>query len=136
MREAWLYQWLADGVLMLHFAVVVFVVGGLVLIIAGNLRKWQWVNGFRFRLLHGAAIAFVVAQAWLGAECPLTTLERWLRQQAQVPVHQQGFIEYWLQRILFFEAPGWVFVLVYTLFGLLVLVIWFCFPPSRRCRRK
>ena len=69
-------QLLADIVLVLHFAVVLFVVGGLVLILAGNLIGWRWVNSLWFRLLHLAAIAIVVAEAWLGITCPLTTLER------------------------------------------------------------
>ena len=44
------YQMFADLILLLHFAVVVFVVGGLVLIIAGNMRGWHWVNALWFRL--------------------------------------------------------------------------------------
>ena len=69
------YQFLADAVLVLHFGIVVFVVGGLVLVVAGNALRWRWVNAFGFRLAHLAAIAVVVAQSWLGEVCPLTTLE-------------------------------------------------------------
>jgi hypothetical protein len=69
------YGVLADVVLVVHFAVVVFVVGGLPLIVVGNLRGWLWVDDFRFRVAHLAAIVFVAAQAWLGRICPLTTLE-------------------------------------------------------------
>lgn len=136
MRESSLYQWLADGVLVLHFAVVVFVVGGLGVIVIGNLARWRWVNDFWFRLSHGCAVSIIVFQSLLGMACPLTDLERWLRQQAQTTSYQGSFIEYWLQRILFFEAPAWVFMLGYTLFGLLVMVIWLCFPPRRHRRRK
>ena len=69
------YQLLADVVLTLHFAVVAFVVGGVVFVILGNLVGWHWVNAFSLRLAHLAAIGFVVAEAWLGATCPLTRLE-------------------------------------------------------------
>jgi hypothetical protein len=31
--------------------------------------------------------------------------------------------------MIFYEAPFWVFTLVYTVFGLLVLVAWWYFPP-------
>ena len=41
-----MYQFLADAVLVLHFGVVLFVVGALVLILAGNARHWRWVNDF------------------------------------------------------------------------------------------
>ncbi len=130
MRDEPLYQLLADAVLMLHFALVALVVGGLVLILVGNLRGWRWVNGLWFRLLHLAAIGVVVAQAWLGATCPLTSLEMWLRARAGATTYNGSFIEYWLQRLLYYEAPSWVFTLVYSLFGLLVAATWWRFPPT------
>jgi len=131
------YQLLADVVLTLHFAVVAFVVGGVVLVILGNLAGWRWVNALGFRLVHLAAIAMVVAEAWLGATCPLTRLEMWLRAQARAVTYSSGFIEHWVQRLLYYEAPAWVFALAYTLFGLLVVALWFRFPPrARRSARQ
>ena len=117
-----------------NLALVAFVVGGLVLTIVGNLLAWRWVNGLGFRLLHLAAIGVVVVQAWLGATCPLTSLEMWLRAKARATTYTGSFIEHWLQRILYFEASAWVFTLVYSLFGLVVIATWWYFPPrfSRR----
>jgi hypothetical protein len=71
------------------------------------------VNRPWFRVLHGAAIATVVLQSWLGITCPLTDLEWWLRAQAGEVLPARGFIELWLHRLLFFQAPGWVFALAY-----------------------
>ena len=82
-----------------------------------QLRGWRFVNGWWFRLAHLAAIAVVVAQAWLGVVCPLTTLESWLRVQAGEAAYETSFIEHWLTRILFYDAPAWVFTAAYTLFG-------------------
>ena len=124
-------QVLADAVLLLHLAVVVFVIGGLVAIVGGSLAGWRWVGSMRFRIVHLAAIGVVVAQAWLGQTCPLTTLESWLRLQAGEPGYEGGFIEHWVQSILFYEAPAWVFTLLYTAFALIVLVSWWRFPPRR-----
>jgi hypothetical protein len=126
------YQLLADAVLTVHFALVVFVVGALPLIVIGNARGLIFVNGWWFRLAHLAAIAVVVAQAWLGVVCPLTTLEGWLRAQAGQATYESSFIEHWLTRILFYEAPGWVFTAAYTLFGLAVVAAWWRFPPRKR----
>lgn len=131
MNDALPYGLLADLVLSAHFTLVLFVVGGLPLIVAGNLAGWRWVNRFGFRLAHLATIAIVAAEAWLGVTCPLTTLEGWLREQAGQSGPGPGFIEYWLQRLLFFEAPPWVFICAYTLFGLLVAATWWRFPPQR-----
>ena len=128
------YQLFADWVLSLHVAIVAFIVVGLVLVIVGNLRAWRWVNALWFRLVHLAAIAAVVAEAWLGVVCPLTSLEMWLRAKARATTYTGSFIEHWLQRILYFEASAWVFTLVYSLFGLVVIATWWYFPPrfSRR----
>jgi hypothetical protein len=126
------YQLLADAVLLLHFAVVLFVVGGLVAILVGNRLDWGWVNRRWFRLAHLAAVGVIVAQAWLGKLCPLTTLEAWLRTQAGAPAYQGSFIEHWLQRLIYFDAPAWAFTLAYTVFAVLVAAVWWKYPPRRR----
>lgn len=124
---------LANLVLVLHVVVVLFVVGGLVLIVLGNWRRWSWVNAWWFRLAHLAAIAVVVAESWFGIVCPLTTLEAWLRVRAGAPLYGgSGFVEHWLQRLLYYDAPAWVFTLGYTAFALLVGLAWWRFPPRRR----
>jgi polyferredoxin len=107
-----------------------------VLIVAGNLAHWRWVNAAWFRLLHLGAIAFVVGQTWLGITCPLTTLEVWLRTQAGAGTYSGGFIEHWVQQVLFYSAPPWVFNLAYSLFGLLVVAVWVLFPPELKRRGK
>jgi len=124
--------WLANAVLVLHLALVGFVVGGLLLVVVGNLARWRWVNGLGFRLAHAVAIAVVVAEAWFGLTCPLTTLEMWLRARAGAATYGGGFVEHWLQRLLYYDAPAWVFVVIYSLFGLMVAATWWYFPPTSR----
>lgn len=126
------YRHAADAVLMLHVGVVVFIVGGLVLVLWGGRAGWRWVRSLVFRMLHLAAIAYVAARSWFGVACPLTVLESWLRRQAGQGVYQRGFIEDWLQRGLYFDAPAWVFVLVYSVFAGLVAASWWWVPPLRR----
>jgi polyferredoxin len=132
MPDPHIYRLLADAVLVVHFAVVVFVVGGLALVFMGNIRHWRWVNSLLFRLTHLVTVGIVVTQAWLGELCPLTVLESWLRRQAGEAAYSTSFIEHWLQRALYYEAPLWVFTLIYTLFGMLVAYAWWYFPPKRR----
>jgi hypothetical protein len=122
----------ADAVLVLHTAVVLFVVGGLVMVVVGNLLGcWPWVNRPWFRALHALAIATVVAQSWLGITCPLTDLEWWLRAHAGEVMPDKGFIELWLHRFLFWSGPPWAFALAYTLFGAAVAAAWWRWPPRR-----
>ena len=127
---------LADAVLVVHFAIVVFVVGGFAFIVAGNVRGWRLAANVRFRTAHLAAIVFVAAQAWLGQACPLTTLESWLRTQAGAPGYEKSFIEHWLQRLIFYDAPLWVFVLAYTAFAIAVAWAWWRYPPRSTGKRS
>ena len=135
-REALPYGPLADVVLALHVGVVLFVVGGFLLIVFGNLRGWRWVNALRFRIVHLAAIGIVVAEAWFGVACPLTALEGWLRTRAQETAYASGFIEHWLSRLLYHDAPHWVFTAAYSLFALAVAAAWWRFPPRRSTRKS
>lgn len=123
---------LADAVLAVHLGVVLFVVGGLLLIVIGNGLGWTFVNRPTFRLLHLAAIAVVVAESWFGIECPLTTLEAALRLRAGEPAQAGSFIGALMQRLLYIDAPGWVFTTAYTLFGVAVAAAWWRYPPVGR----
>lgn len=122
---------LADAILVLHVAVVAFVVGGLLLILLGGALRWRWVRRPGFRWTHLALVGFIVAQTWLGELCPLTTWEQDLRGAAGQVTHDQGFIEFWLGRLIFLEAPWWAFVAAYTLFGALVAASWWWVRPER-----
>lgn len=123
---------MADGVLIVHVLFVVFVVFGLLAVYAGYFLQWQWVRQPVWRVAHLLAIGYVVVQAWLGIVCPLTTLEMALREKAGEVVYSGSFIQHWLQNLLFFDAPDWVFVLVYSVFGSLVLASWFVVRPQKR----
>ena len=122
---------LADAVLLLHLAVVVFVVGGLGFIVLGNVMRWSAANAPLFRWVHLFAIMVVVVQSWLGVECPLTTLENWLRLRAGGSGYEAGFVQHWVSAVLYYQAPAWVFATVYTVFGATVLASWRAWPPRR-----
>ncbi|REJ69011.1 MAG: DUF2784 domain-containing protein [Planctomycetota bacterium] len=131
-----IYRILADAVVVIHVAFVLFVVCGLLLILVGGLCGWNWVRNTRLRLAHLLAITVVVVQAWLGVICPLTILENRLRQWGGSEPYPGSFIGYWAHELLFFQAPAWVFTLCYTLFGLLVLASLFFVRPHLFDRRK
>lgn len=123
------YVWLANGILLVHLLFVAFVVFGLVAVYVGYWRGWLWVRKRGFRLAHLAAIGFVVAQAWLGRICPLTVWEMKLRASAGLDTYSGSFIQHWLQSLLYYSAPDWVFVLAYSLFGALVVFSWWLVRP-------
>ncbi|WP_447528701.1 DUF2784 domain-containing protein [Vreelandella sp. TE19] len=124
------YLLLADAVLIVHVLFVAFVVGGLLAVYVGRLLGWRWVRNRRFRLVHLGAIGYVAVQAWLGLVCPLTRLEMALRFEANQATYAGAFIQHWLQSLIYYTAPAWVFGLVYSVFGALVLASWWAVPPK------
>lgn len=127
-----LYKLGADFTVVIHFAFVLFVLLGQILITIGALAGWDWVRNFKFRVIHLASILFVVAESLAGVICPLTTLEKWLRERAGESSYQGDFIASWVHEALFMEAEPWVFTLCYSLFGLFVLITFFIAPPQRK----
>lgn len=122
---------LADTLLALHVGVVLSVVGLLPLVLLGGVRGWAWVRRFRLRLTHLLLMVFIAAQAWLGQLCPLTVWEQDLRRIAGEGSYRESFIEHWLSRLLYWEAPWWVFVAAYTGFAVLVGLAWWWVRPRR-----
>ena len=119
------YRLLADVVVAIHALYVGFVVFGLVAILAGRAMGWRWVRNSYFRILHLAAIGFVCAESLIGIDCPLTTLENGLRLGGGQRGYGSDFIGYWLDRMIFYDLPPRVFMVIYLGFGLLVLsTIW------------
>jgi len=129
MESKVIYLFLADSILVIHMLFVLFIFFGLLLIFAGKLFMWPWVRNPWFRLAHFIGIAVVVLQSWLGVICPLTTWEMALRSKAGNTVYAGSFISHWLTELLYYQAPEWVFVVCYTVFGVLVGASWFWVHP-------
>lgn len=135
MNEARFYQLAADGLLVLHALFILFVVAGFAAILLGLKLRRGWARNFWFRVSHLAAIGIVVLQAWLDWLCPLTLWESALRRRAGELPYEGSFIEYWLHRLIFYEAEPWVFTTAYTVFGIGVALTWILAPPRvGRCR--
>ncbi|HIQ22043.1 MAG TPA: DUF2784 domain-containing protein [Planctomycetes bacterium] len=124
-----IYRVLADTVLILHALYASVVVFGLIAILIGVWRRWQWVRNFWFRLIHFLMIFVVAVLSLLGWPCPLTDLERSLRDAAGQATYAGAFIEHWVGELLFYDFPTWVFAVTYCLFGLAVLGTLLLAPP-------
>jgi energy-converting hydrogenase Eha subunit F len=129
MESKALYSLVADAILVTHVLFVAFVVFSLILIFVGKLLSWLWVRNPWFRVTHLLGIGVVVLQSWFGVICPLTIWEMDLRSKAGETIYEDSFITHWLNEILYYQAPSWVFVVCYTAFGGLVLASWFLVRP-------
>ena len=119
---------LADALLVVHFVIAAFIVGGLVLVWLGAALGWNWTRAPWFRYLHLGAIAFVAAEAVAGVACPLTAWEDLLRGG----VRPESFVGRWVQRLLYYQAPEWVFTVAYVLWTAATLLTLWLVPPRRK----
>ena len=89
-----LYRVLADLVMLLHFAYIVFVMGGAFLVL--HRRGWMW--------LHLPAVAWGVLVELFAKTCPLTPLEGALRARAGQAGYTGGFIDHYIGRAIYPEG--------------------------------
>lgn len=112
------YRILADAVLVLHLAFIVFVV-------AGGLLLWRFP---RLPWVHIPAVLWGVGIELSGGICPLTPLENRLRQLGGEAGYTGGFIEHYLLAIIYPPAltPAWQTALGVGLavFNLVVYARW------------
>ena len=116
---------MADVLLVVHFLIVAFIVGGLLLVWVGAALGWRWVRNPWFRYLHLGAIAFVGVEAVLGVMCPLTVWEDMLRGG----VKAESFVGRWVRYFLYYTAPEWVFTAAYAGWTLATLLTLWRVPP-------
>ena len=104
------YGLLADLVVTLHLAFVLFtVLGGLLAF------RWRWVPW-----LHVPAAAWGGFVEVTGRICPLTPLENWLRNAAEGSRYEGDFIDHYLVPIIY--PPTLTRGIQLALGGLLVVV--------------
>lgn len=123
---------IADALLVVHFLIAAFIVGGLPLIWLGAARRWRWVRNPLFRYLHLAAIALVALEALLGVACPLTVWEDLLRGG----LRPESFVGRWVYAALYYRAPDWVFTAAYVLWAAATLLTLWRVPPDRSGRAR
>lgn len=79
------------------------------------------------RLLHAMAIGVVALESVFGLQCPLTTWEDVLRG-----LHSDvGFIQRWAGRLLYYDLPESVFLIVYVGAAAVTALAWIKVPPRR-----
>jgi len=96
-----LYKALADGVVVVHFLWILFLIFG-----GFWGRRQRWV-----RLVHIPALVFAFLLELFRWYCPLTHLEVWLRRKHDPALAYAGsFIAHYLERLIYLEVDRWVIV--------------------------
>jgi uncharacterized protein DUF2784 len=88
---ATIYHLLADSVILIHFAFILFVVFGGFLCLGW--RKLVWV--------HAPAVIWGAAVEWAGWICPLTPLENWFLVRAGSTSYSGGFVAQYIMPVIY-----------------------------------
>jgi Protein of Unknown function (DUF2784) len=115
------YRVLADAVVFVHFAFVVFVAVG------SLLARYRPV----FVWLHLPALAWAVGIVTVGYECPLTALENRLRRLGGEGAYPGGFVDHYIENVLY---PQRLTPLLLILAGGTVVVGYVALLTDRRRR--
>lgn len=126
------YRLGADAVALLHLAYALTIVLGQLLIVIGIPLRWAWIRNLKFRIIHVLMILIVVVESWFGITCPLTSLEKYFREQAGQTSYEGDFIANSIHKLLFFEFTPATFTWIYSCFGALVIGTWCLAPPRVR----
>ena len=86
-----LYRVLADGVVVFHLAFIIFVA-------VGSLLAWRWPA---VAWAHLPALAWGAGSVAIGLPCPLTPLEKWLRRLAGDDGYAGGFVDHYVEDVVY-----------------------------------
>jgi hypothetical protein len=105
------YRMLAEATMVAHFAFLAYVV-------AGGFLAWRWPAAiWPHLMLAGWGLATIVVRL----DCPLTGLEDWARRRAGQPGLSTGFINHYLNGVVY---PERYHALVQALVAATVAVSW------------
>lgn len=116
-------------ILAIHLIIIGFNLFGLVAIPLGAWRGWRFVHGPRWRLLHIASLGVTALQALLGRICFLTL---WQGVASEERGAATPLIMHWVNSLIYWPLPLWVFTLIYVLAFAYVLALLWLVPLRRR----
>jgi hypothetical protein len=103
-----LYRLLADLVVVAHLLFIAFVA-------VGSVLAWRWP---RLLWLHVPVVVWAAAIVTVDFTCPLTPLEKHLRERAGQSSYGGGFIDHYVDGVVY---PGRFTALARLLVGLLIV---------------
>jgi hypothetical protein len=125
---------LADLIVVVHFAWILFMLIGFVLTLLGFWWK-RFFDKWLFRTLHLLGIVYVGLLAVLREYCPLTVLENALREKYDPYLTYPGsFIVHYLQRLVYPDIQP-LMILIPTMIIAIFTILVFIFRPPRKIKR-
>jgi hypothetical protein len=125
------YSLLADIIVVVHLVYACFVLFGFLAIVIGVPCGWNWIRYFPFRVTHLVCTVFVPLETLIRMTCPLTTLENFFLRASGAEGYSRSFIGNIVSKVLFYDAPEWIFAIIYVALAILVVLYFIIVPPFR-----
>ena len=119
-------------VLAVHVAIIAFNLFGLIAIPVGAHHGWAWVRAPLWRALHLLSLGAVALQAVAGRACFLTV---WQDDLAGVRAADTPLIMRWVNAVIFWPLPMWVFTALYIAVLAYALALLWLVPPGPTAKR-
>ena len=116
----------SEIVLLFHFCIFLFMVLSFFLIPLGYYHKWEWVKNRYYRLIHIILMGIIFIETILGFMCPLTILEKFLRNDIEI----NNKITQIIHQVMYWDLPTYQFIILYLLSLLYLIFLWFFFKPD------
>ena len=128
-----LYKILADLIVAIHFAWILFMLTGAMLTLSSFFHK-RFFDRWLFRTVHLCGIIYVALLAILREYCPLTILENTLRSKYMPDLTYPGsFIVHYIERLVYPDVNPLI-ILVPTIFIALFTILVFIIKPPAKIR--
>ena len=137
-----LYKVLADLIVVIHFAWILFMLWGFFLTMCGFIsayvlrrKKDRWrifFDRWVFRTIHMGGILYVAIMTLLGIACPLTIMENGLREHYNPDLTYHGsFVVHYIEKIVYPEANFLFFLIPTIVIAVFSIVMFILRPPAK-----
>jgi len=126
-----LYKILADLIVVIHFAWILFMLFGFILTLCGFFYR-SFFDWWLFRTLHLCGIAYVSLLAIMGKYCPLTLWENTLRARYYPDLIYPGsFIVYYIERLVYPDVNPLIILIPTVIIAIFTVVVFIIRPPIK-----
>lgn len=127
------YKILADLIVVMHFAWVLFMLIGFILTLFGFFWK-GFFDRWLFRTLHLFGIGYVSILSITGKYCPLTIWENTLRQKYDSSLtYPASFMIHYVEKLVYPNINPLI-ILIPTIFIALFSILFFILRPPKKIR--
>ena len=125
------YKLLAEAIVIIHFAWVLFALAGFILTLYGFFRR-EFFDRWLFRTIHAGGILFVGIIVVLGGYCPLTLWENALRAKYDPSlVYAGSFIIHYVEELLYPDINPLIIRAITTFIAIFSIVVFIIKPPIK-----